>query len=86
MLIIIITGLILCICGFVLLNYYKDYQRVAYSKEVSSLKNNVYDNSNKKSNNESVPVLMYHSICDDNDDNIMKVPKAIRWANEVLKG
>ncbi|WP_234123752.1 polysaccharide deacetylase family protein [Clostridium hydrogenum] len=75
LLIIIITGLILCICGFVLLNYYKDYQRVAYSKEVSSLKNNVYDNSNKKSNNESVPVLMYHSICDDNDDNIMKVPK-----------
>lgn len=75
LLIIITTGLILCICGFVLLNYYKDYQRVAYSKEVSSLKSNVYDNSNKKSNNESVPVLMYHSICDDHDDNIMKVPK-----------
>lgn len=75
--IIVVTAIVLAVCGIVIFKYYNSYERTAYSKEISSLKiyNGVNSSKAVKYNNESIPVLMYHSISNENDNNLMKVPK-----------
>lgn len=73
----VLSLIILCICGVFIANYYKGYKRIAYSKEALTLKS--YDGTSTSKqvihNNESIPVLMYHSIPDKSSGNIMEVSK-----------
>lgn len=65
------------VCGFFIMNYYKNYKRIVYSKEALVLKsyNGTSSSKNIIYNNQSIPVLMYHSIPDSSSGNIMEVSK-----------
>lgn len=73
----ILAAILVCICGFFIMNYYKGYKRIAYSKEALPLKSysGTSQSDNIIHNNESIPVLMYHSIPNVADGNMMEVPK-----------
>ncbi|MFL0251982.1 polysaccharide deacetylase family protein [Clostridium neuense] len=69
--------IIVLICGLFIANYYKSYKRIVYSKDALILKsyNGTSTSKNFIHNNESIPVLMYHSIPDASSGNIMEVSK-----------
>ena len=79
------TVVISFVCGLFIINYYKSYKRIAYSKEALTLKtyNGTSTSKNLIHNNESIPVLMYHSIPDNSSGNIMEVSK--RQFQEEMK-
>lgn len=74
----VIVLIMICICGLFIVNYYKNYKRIVYSKEALTLKS--YSGTSNSGqlihNNESIPVLMYHSIPDKSSGNIMEVSKS----------
>lgn len=84
----VIVLIMLCICGLFIANYYRNYKRIVYSKEALTLKSYSGTSTSERviHNNESIPVLMYHSIPDKSSGNIMEVSKAqFREEMEYLK-